>query len=131
MASAVNPDHGAWYPAAGASGLAATDTSISPPVTWLVSADGKTWNAADTFPATSGSIWLAGDGNEIVVVSGPSVYWSQDGKTWHGGVSTPAMPDTTSSSGLFQRVSPGWIFGSVVIAMGDINSLYVGRVAAR
>ena len=131
MASAVNPDHGAWYPAAGASGFAATDTSISPPVTWLVSADGRAWNSADAFPSTSGSTWLAGDGNEILVVSGPSVYWSQDGRTWQGGVSTPPMPNTASSSGLFQRVSPAWIFGSMVIAEGDINGLYVGRVAVR
>jgi hypothetical protein len=91
-----------------------------------VSADGRTWQTALTSPYSTGSSWIAGDGDQILVISGPSVYWSAGGKAWHRGISTPAMPaaDITGTASL------AWIFGSTVIAVSpDALSLYVGRVA--
>jgi len=83
---------------------------------------------AETSPFIGGSGWLAGDGNQILAVSGPSVTWSQDGLTWHRGDSTPPMPSmsTPGMSGL------AWIFGSTVVAVGpDGTTIYVGRVSSR
>ena len=119
---------GAAYLAAGRSGIVAPSfggPSGTPNTMW-VSADGRTWQTALTSPYSTGSSWIAGDGDQILVISGPSVYWSAGGKAWHRGISTPAMPaaDITGTASL------AWIFGSTVIAVSpDALSLYVGRVA--
>jgi hypothetical protein len=117
------------YAAAGSAGVVATTNApvASSNEVW-VSADGRTWHMAETSPFIGGSGWLAGDGNQILAVSGPSVTWSQDGLTWHRGDSTPPMPSmsTPGMSGL------AWIFGSTVVAVGpDGTTIYVGRVSSR
>jgi hypothetical protein len=112
---------GLGYAAAGARGVVAA--SYDHPL-W-VSADGATWQTAESSPYTVGVSWLAGDAHEILVVSGPHVYWSEDGKTWDGGVSTPAMPST----GIVGTTNLAWIFGTTVLVVSpDDLSLYVGLV---
>jgi hypothetical protein len=114
------------YAAAGATGMVATSYALpaSSNVQWI-SADGKTWQTAAISTFTVGSSWLSGDGHEILVISGPSVYWSEDAKTWHRGVSTPTMPST----GIVGTTNLAWIFGSTVVAVSpDDLSLYVGIV---
>jgi hypothetical protein len=115
------------YAAAGSAGMLATTNSIiaASNVLWI-SADGKTWLTAETSPFINGSGWLTDDGNEILVISGPSVTWSQDGMTWHRGQSIPAMPIL----GTVGTTNLAWVFGLTVIAVSpDDLSLYVGRVA--
>jgi hypothetical protein len=119
--------HETRYAAAGKAGMVATSNEVSATsnVLW-VSADGKTWQTADTSPFTNGSGWLTGDANQILVISGTRVSWSRDGRTWHRGRSTPAMPDLS----VLGVTSMAWIFGSTVIAVSpDDLSLYVGHVA--
>jgi hypothetical protein len=117
----------ARYAAAGSAGIVATSFELSPtPYAMWVSADGRTWKTALTSPYTVGSSWIAGDGDQILVISGPSVYWSADGKAWHRGNSTPGMP----AADIVGTTSLAWIFSSTVIAVSpDALSLYVGRVA--
>ena len=93
-----------------------------------VSADGRTWHIADTPPYFYGSSWIAGDGTQIMVISGQSVCWSQDGKTWHCGDSSLALPRVSIGAG-----GSAWILGSTVIAVGQEQeaspqNLYVGRI---
>jgi hypothetical protein len=91
----------------------------------LVSADGATWQTAENSPYTVGTSWLAGDTHRILVVSGSHVYWSEDGNTWDGGVSTPAMPST----GIVGTTGLAWILGTTVLVVSpDGLSLYVGLV---
>jgi hypothetical protein len=116
---------GLRYAAAGARGVVATSYDPQGPNPLWVSADGATWQTAESSPYTVGASWLAGDAHEILVVSGPHVYWSDDGKTWNGGVSTPAMPST----GIVGTTSLAWIFGTTVLVVSpDDLSLYVGLV---
>jgi hypothetical protein len=114
------------YAAAGSAGIVATTNAIVPSSNQVwVSADGKTWRMAKTSPFIGGSGWLAGDGNQILAISGPSVTWSNDGLTWHRGNSTPPMPSmsTPGMSGL------AWILGSTVVTVGpDGTTLFVGQV---
>jgi len=117
----------AMQAAAGSDGMVAYSDKL-----W-VSADGRTWHIADTPPYFYGSSWIAGDGTQIMVISGQSVYqyvyWSQDGKTWHRGDSTPALPGVSIGAG-----GSAWILGSTVIAVGQEQeraspqNLYVGRI---
>jgi hypothetical protein len=115
------------YAAAGSKGMVATDlgSGAASSSVW-VSPDGKTWRTADTSPFTLGFSWLAGNGDQMIVISGASAYWSKDGTTWHRGPSTPAMP----SNGIIGTSDLAWIFGSTVIATSpDDLSFYVGHVA--
>jgi hypothetical protein len=116
----------AMHAAAGSDGMVAYSDKL-----W-VSADGRTWHIADTPPYFYGSSWIAGDGTQIMVISGQSVYqylyWSQDGKTWHRGDSTPALPGVSIGAG-----GSAWILGSTVIAVGQEKeaspqNLYVGHI---
>jgi hypothetical protein len=91
-----------------------------------VSANGKTWEREDGSPLTLPNSWLTGDGQQILIVNGSSVYWSADGRTWHQGKSSPAMPGDVGTP------TQAWIFGSTVIVVSpDYSSLYVGRIGAQ
>jgi hypothetical protein len=116
---------GLRYAAAGARGMVATSYDPMGSNAWWVSVDGKTWQTPDTSPFTVGASWLAGDLHDILVISGPSVYWSEDGRVWRRGDSTPTMPST----GIVGTTDLAWVFGSTVIVVSpDGLSLYVGQV---
>jgi len=116
---------GLRYAAAGARGMVATSYDPEGSNAWWVSVDGKTWQTPDTSPFTVGASWLAGDLHNILVISGPSVYWSEDGRLWRRGDSAPAMPST----GIVGATDLAWVFGSTVIVVSpDDLSLYVGQV---
>ena len=115
------------YAAAGARGMVATSYDPEGPNPLWVSVEGTAWQTAESSPYTVGSSWLAGDTHNILVISGPHVYWSEDGTAWQVGVSAPAMPST----GIVGTTSLAWIFGSTVLVVSpDDLSLYVGRVGS-
>jgi hypothetical protein len=118
---------GLRYAAAGARGMVATSYDPEGPNPLWVSVDGTAWQTAASSPYTVGSSWLIGDTHSILVVSGPHVYWSEDGIAWQVGVSAPAMPST----GIVGTTDLAWIFGSTVLVVSpDDLSLYVGHVGS-
>ena len=107
--------------------MVATSYDPEGPNPLWVSVDGTAWQTAASSPYTVGSCWLIGDTHSILVVSGPHVYWSEDGIAWEVGISAPAMPST----GIVGTTDLAWIFGSTVLVVSpDDLSLYVGRVGS-
>jgi hypothetical protein len=126
----TDQNYGSVYVAAGNAGMVATNGAVAGRELW-VSGDGKTWQTASTSPFTSVNGWLAGDGNQILAISGSSACWSADGKNWHRGSSSPAMPDAAPDTNTRGVAGLSWILGSTVIAVSnDRRSIYVGHIAA-